>query len=67
MNKFHDFITTVEIISVKSIRTLEEKRSPQAIRWLYSSLKVFFLTRAGFLALAHTGSDILPLSGRYVI
>lgn len=46
MSLYHDFSTTVEIISAKSIRTLEEKRSPEAIRWLYSSLKVFFLTRA---------------------
>ncbi len=46
MSLYHDFSTTVEIISAKSIRTLEEKRSPEAIRWFYSSLKVFFLTRA---------------------
>lgn len=46
MSLYHDFSTTVEIISAKSIRTLEEERASEAIRWLYSSLKVFFLTRA---------------------
>lgn len=46
MSLYHDFSTTVQIISAKSIRTLQEKRSPEVIRWLYSSLKVFFLTRA---------------------
>lgn len=58
MNLFHDLITTVEIISVKSIRTLEEKRSTKAIRWLYSSLKVFFLTLIFFLFQADMWSSV---------